>query len=370
MNAGKVQASGRELAARGRVVIDGVTKRFGETAAVDDVSLAIERGEFLTLLGPSGCGKTTLLRMVAGFEEPSRGRILLGGRDVTRDPPEHRPVNMVFQRYALFPHLDVAGNVAYGLVARGMPRGRVSEQVASALDLVAMSEFAGRAVQQLSGGQQQRVALARALVNQPEVLLLDEPLAALDLKLRKRMQVELRAIHRQLETTFVYVTHDQGEALTMSDRVAVMDHGVIAQVGTPEEIYRSPRSRFVASFVGESSFVPCAVHEARGDTRRIVVPAGGTRRVAARATSEGHCSGEAVLLVRPEAVTITAAGEGVLDGRIEDIMFTGAMTRCIVVLPGNVELKIDAARVDGLEVGDEVGVTWAEEHAVVLDRTA
>ena len=355
--------------ARGRVVIDGVTKRFGETAAVDDVSLEIERGEFLTLLGPSGCGKTTLLRMVAGFEEPSRGRILIGGRDVTRDPPEHRPVNMVFQRYALFPHLDVAGNVAYGLVARGMSRDRVRGQVASALDLVAMSEFAGRAVQQLSGGQQQRVALARALVNQPEVLLLDEPLAALDLKLRKRMQVELRAIHRQLATTFVYVTHDQGEALTMSDRVAVMDHGVIAQVGTPEEIYRSPRSRFVASFVGESSFVPCTVHEARGDTR-IVVPAGGTRRVAARATNEGHRSGKAALLVRPEAVTITSAGEGLLDGRIEDIMFTGAMTRCIVALPGNVELKIDAARVEGLDVGEEVGVTWAEEHAVVLDRAA
>ena len=361
--------SGQGPDARGRVVIDGVTKRFGETAAVDDVSLEIERGEFLTLLGPSGCGKTTLLRMVAGFEEPSKGRILLGGRDVTRDPPEHRPVNMVFQRYALFPHLDVAGNVAYGLVARGMPRERVSEQVASALDLVAMSEFARRAVQQLSGGQQQRVALARALVNQPEVLLLDEPLAALDLKLRKRMQVELRAIHRQLETTFVYVTHDQGEALTMSDRVAVMDHGVIAQVGAPEEIYRSPRSRFVASFVGESSFVPCKVHEAQGDTR-IVVPEGGRRRVAARATGEGHRSGEAALLVRPEAVTITSAGEGLVDGRVEDIMFTGAMTRCIVMLTGDVELKIDAAQVDGLDVGDNVGVTWAEEHAVVLDRVA
>ncbi len=361
--------SGQGPDARGRVVIDGVTKRFGETAAVDDVSLEIERGEFLTLLGPSGCGKTTLLRIVAGFEDASRGRILLGGRDVTRDPPEHRPVNMVFQRYALFPHLDVAGNVAYGLVARGMPRERVGERVAAALDLVAMSELASRAVQQLSGGQQQRVALARALVNQPEVLLLDEPLAALDLKLRKRMQVELRAIHRQLATTFVYVTHDQGEALTMSDRVAVMDHGAIAQVGAPVEIYRSPRSRFVASFVGESSFVPCTVHEARGDIR-IVVPAGGTRRVAARATSEQYRSGEAALLVRPEAVTVTAAGEGLLDGRVADIMFTGAMTRCIVVLPGDVEVKVDAARVDGLEVGDEVGLAWAEEHAVVLERAA
>ena len=346
-----------------------MTRRFGETAAVDDVSLDIERGEFLTLLGPSGCGKTTLLRMVAGFETPSKGRILIGDRDVTRDPPEHRPVNMVFQRYALFPHLDVAGNVGYGLVARGLPRERVSEQVASALELVAMCEFAGRSVQQLSGGQQQRVALARALVNQPEVLLLDEPLAALDLKLRKRMQLELRAIHRQLATTFVYVTHDQGEALTMSDRVAVMDHGVVAQVGTPESIYRSPRSRFVASFVGESSFVPCTVKEARGDTR-IVTPAGGTRRVEARATGAGHRSGEAALLVRPESVTIGPAGEGLIDGRIQDIMFTGAMTRCIVVLPGEVELKIDAAQVDDLGIGDEVGVKWAEGHAVVLDRTA
>ena len=355
--------------ARGRVVIDGVTKRFGERAAVDDVSLAIERGEFLTLLGPSGCGKTTLLRMVAGFERPSKGRMLIGGREVTRDPPEHRPVNMVFQRYALFPHLDVAGNVAYGLVARGMRREEVREQVAAALDLVAMSEFAGRPVQQLSGGQQQRVALARALVNQPEVLLLDEPLAALDLQLRKRMQVELRAIHRQLATTFVYVTHDQGEALTMSDRVAVMDRGAIAQIGTPEAIYRSPRSRFVASFVGESSFVPCTVEAAQGDTR-VVTPAGSTRRIAARATSEGHREGAAALLVRPEAVTITAPGEGLLTGQVQDIMFTGAMTRCIVALPGQVELKFDAARVDGLEVGGAVGVSWAEGHAVVLDATA
>ena len=365
----RIGESGQRPDARGRVVIDGVTKRFGETAAVDDVSLEVERGEFLTLLGPSGCGKTTLLRMVAGFEAPSRGRILLGGRDVTRDPPEHRPVNMVFQRYALFPHLDVVGNVAYGLVARGIARDRVSVQVASALDLVAMSEFAGRRVQQLSGGQQQRVALARALVNQPEVLLLDEPLAALDLKLRKRMQVELRAIHRRLGTTFVYVTHDQGEALTMSDRVAVMDHGVIAQVGTPEEIYRSPSSRFVAGFVGESSFVACTVHEAHGDSR-IVTPTGGTRRIAARATSEGCREGEAALLVRPEAVTVTGAGEGLFTGRIQDIMFTGAMTRCIVLLPGDVELKVDAARVGSLDVGDEIGVTWAEDHAVVLDRSA
>ena len=352
---------------RGQVVVDGVTKRFGEASAVDDVSIEIERGEFLTLLGPSGCGKTTLLRMAAGFERPTRGRILIGGRDVTHDPPEHRPVNMVFQRYALFPHLDVTGNVAYGLMAKGTPPRQAAGRVASALNLVAMSDFAKRPVQQLSGGQQQRVALARALVNQPEVLLLDEPLAALDLQLRKRMQVELRAIHRQLETTFVYVTHDQSEALTMSDRVAVMDHGVIAQVGTPEAIYRSPRSRFVASFVGESSFVPCTVEGARGDTR-IVVPSGGARAVEARATGDVPRAGEAVLLIRPEAVTLTAPDEGLLTGRIEDIMFTGAMTRCIVTLPGNVELKIDVAQLDGFALGEEVGVSWAEDHAVVLDR--
>ena len=354
-------------AARGRVVVDGVTKRFGEVAAVDHVSIAIEGGEFLTLLGPSGCGKTTLLRMAAGFERPTRGRILIGGRDVTGDPPEHRPVNMVFQRYALFPHLDVAGNVAYGLVARGTPPAQVAERVASALDLVAMADFSKRPVQQLSGGQQQRVALARAIVNQPEVLLLDEPLAALDLQLRKRMQVELRAIHRRLGTTFVYVTHDQGEALTMSDRVAVMDHGAIAQVGAPESIYRSPRSRFVASFVGEGSFVPCTVREARGDLR-IVVPAGGGPAVVARATGDRHRSGEAALLVRPEAVTLGAPGEGLLRGRIEDLMFTGAMTRCLVTLPGEVEVKVDLARTEGFAVGDEVGVRWAEGHAVVLER--
>ena len=363
--------SGQGPDARGRVVIDGITKRFGETAAVDDVSLSIERGEFLTLLGPSGCGKTTLLRMVAGFEAPSRGRILLGGRDVTRDPPEQRPVNMVFQRYALFPHLDVAGNVAYGLVARGMPRERVSEQVASALELVAMSEFAGRAVQQLSGGQQQRVALARALVNQPEVLLLDEPLAALDLKLRKRMQVELRAIHRQLATTFVYVTHDQGEALTMSNRIAVFNDGAIQQLASPSVLYEEPENAFVAQFIGENNRLMGVVRSVNGSRCTVEIDGGG--RVEAAAINIGGVGARTTLSLRPESVRIDPPVEGYpdrFDARIEEIIYMGdhVRVRVDVCRHDDFIIKVPRSReAPALQVGQTRTIGWHPEDCRALD---
>src|SRR3954463_14430574 len=233
----------------------GLTKRFGEVRAVDGGDLEISAGEFFSLLGPSGCGKTTTLRMIGGFELPTGGRILLGGRDITHDAPDQRPVNMVFQQYALFPHLDVAGNIGFGLRRKKVDRKQIDLRVGEALDLVRLRGYEKRKPSELSGGQQQRVALARALVNRPNVLLLDEPLGALDLKLRRQLQVELKRIQAEVGITFVYVTHDQEEALTMSDRIAVMHAGKVEQLGTPEELYERPATRFVADFIGSTNLL-------------------------------------------------------------------------------------------------------------------
>ena len=238
------------------VRFDGVTKRFGAATAVDDLNLTIEEGEFFSLLGPSGCGKTTTLRMVAGFEQPTEGEVFLEGKPVATVPPYKRHVNTVFQSYALFEHLDIEGNVAFGLKRRKVPGPEIEQRVAEALELVQMVGRETAKPNELSGGQRQRVALARALVNRPAVLLLDEPLGALDLKLRKQMQVELKSIQREVGITFVYVTHDQEEALAMSDRIAVMDHGVVIQCGTPEEVYEQPAKPFVAGFIGISNLMP------------------------------------------------------------------------------------------------------------------
>ncbi len=256
------------------IVLDAVRKEFGRFVAVQSADLTIGRGEFFAMLGPSGCGKTTTLKMIAGFEQPTSGRVLLEGVDVSRVPPHKRNVNTVFQQYALFPHLNVAQNVAFGPRAKKQAAASYRTRVDEMLDMVRLREFADRKPAQLSGGQQQRVALARALVNYPSALLLDEPLAALDLKLREAMQLELKRVQREVGITFVFVTHDQGEALTMSDRIAVMSEGVIEQVGTPEDIYRRPASLFVAGFIGSANLLPGTVSGHEGDDVVVTLRAG------------------------------------------------------------------------------------------------
>jgi spermidine/putrescine transport system ATP-binding protein len=251
-----------------------VVKRFGEIRAVDHVSLQIRDGEFFSLLGPSGCGKTTTLRMIAGFEYPTSGQVRIHGREMATTPPYQRPVNTVFQSYALFPHMTVTENVAFGLEMKRIPKAEVGPRVQEALEMVRLGGFAGRHPRQMSGGQQQRVALARALVNRPEVLLLDEPLGALDQKLRKELQLELKSLQRRVGVTFIFVTHDQEEALTMSDRIAVMSLGKVLQVGTPTEIYERPTCKFVADFIGETNFIDGTVVENGGDYATIATPEG------------------------------------------------------------------------------------------------
>jgi spermidine/putrescine ABC transporter ATP-binding subunit len=335
------------------LALRGASKRYADAVALHPTDLEIQAGEFVTLLGPSGCGKTTLLRIVAGLTEPSAGSVLLDGKDVTGDPPERREVNLVFQNYALFPHLDVRGNIEYGLRAHGVPREEAARRVAETLAAIGLGELAGRRVSEISGGQAQRVALARALVNRPKVLLLDEPLSALDLQLRKQMQHELRRIHRTFRTTFLYVTHDQAEALTLSDRIVVMNNGAIEQIGTPPEIYRDPRSAFVAGFVGESSILPGTLVEAR-DGHAVVRLGPGGQTVKARSGSKGWKPGaDVAVVVRPEAVSVAAPGEGSLHGTVADLWFAGDCYGMRVELPGGLGTSI---RLD-LPAG-----SWAVSH--------
>ena len=304
---------------RGAVSIEGVRKAYGDVVAVDGVSLEVEPGEFLTLLGPSGCGKTTLLRLLAGFEQPDEGRILISGRDVAGVPPHERPVNTVFQHYALFPHRTVAGNVAFGLEARGRPRSEIDERVARALEMVRLEGLGDRGIAQLSGGQKQRVALARAVVLEPEVLLLDEPMGALDLKLRKEMQVEVKNLQERLRTTFVFVTHDQEEALIMSDRIAVMSHGRIEQLDRTEVLYERPRTRFAADFLGVRNILEVTV-VGRSDGHVTLRTAGG---LVLRAADDGGYVPGAVACVgiRPERLGLDAPAS---DG---DVVARGAPRR-------------------------------------------
>jgi putative spermidine/putrescine transport system ATP-binding protein len=313
------------------VRVEGARKTYGEVVAVDDVDLDVADGEFFTLLGPSGSGKTTTLRIIAGFEQPDTGRVILGGEDITRSPPYARDVNTVFQDYALFPHMTVADNIGYGLKVKGVPRGGRRDQVADVLRMVRLEGYGDRKPVQLSGGQRQRVALARSIVNRPKVLLLDEPLGALDLKLRQEMQIFLKTLQQDLGMTFLYVTHDQEEALTMSDHVAVFNEGRIEQVGTPSEIYERPATEFVAGFVGTSNILD-------RDGRRISV--------------------------RPERIALDETGD---PGTIADVVFVGAFIRYLVDTDGGEQLTV-VRQNDGssLARGARVHVGWRDEDTFEL----
>jgi spermidine/putrescine transport system ATP-binding protein len=352
------------------VALLGVSKHFGERAAVRDMNLAVRRGEFFSLLGPSGCGKTTTLRMIAGFEQPSAGRILLEGKPVADVPPYRRNVNTVFQGYALFEHLDVRGNVAFGLERKKVPKPEIARRVGEALALVRLTGRERARPRELSGGQKQRVALARALVNHPAVLLLDEPLGALDLQLRKQMQVELKAIQREVGITFVYVTHDQEEALAVSDRIAVMNDGVIVQCGAPEEVYERPERAFVAGFIGISNLLQATVHDA-GAVRLA------TGAVCAAPVPAGCGPGQPVqLAVRPEKIALDELVEGgmvALDGHVVERVYLGTTTQVIVELAPGVRLvaleqnTYRARSDDRWELGTAVRLGWRPEHGLVLD---
>jgi spermidine/putrescine transport system ATP-binding protein len=357
---------------RSAIALVGVSKRFGAVGAVDDVSLEINEGEFFSLLGPSGCGKTTTLRMVAGFEVPDTGRIVLQGNDVTRVPANRRPVNMVFQQYALFPHMSVYENVAFGLKVKRVPRAEHRGRVHQMLRVVSLEGMDKRRARQLSGGQQQRVALARALVNRPAALLLDEPLGALDVKLRKHMQLELKRIQHELGTTFVYVTHDQEEALAMSDRIAVMNGGRVEQTGSPREIYEHPRTAFVADFIGSLNAFDLRIDELVG--ANAVMRLGENERIVV-AVGDGHRPGETLrAAVRPERVQIEAAGRPILDGgsRVEgtiaEIVFLGMYTQFHVDTPTGrlVSHRLADEALAPLERGARVALSWEPEQASLL----
>ncbi len=343
------------------LALDSVSKAFGDIRAVDAVSLNVADGEFLAVLGPSGCGKTTLLRLIAGFEQPDRGEILLEGAAIGGLPPFKRPVNTVFQNYALFPHLSVAENIGFGLSMRKRPKAEIEAAVAEMLALVKLEGLAGRRTAQLSGGQQQRVALARALANHPKVLLLDEPLSALDFKLRKEMQLELKRLQRETGITFVFVTHDQEEAITMSDRLAVMSAGRVQQVGAPHEIYEAPVNRFVADFIGESNFLEARVVEA-GAGKLLCALEGGQQL---RVPGEGARGDKVTLALRPEKIGLTLAARdgrdnGAFVGTISEQIYQGTTTAYHIALAGRGRLVArDANREDGTAAfarGDMVSV--------------
>jgi spermidine/putrescine transport system ATP-binding protein len=353
------------LTAHPFLALAGVEKSFDGQRELNAVDLVIEEGEFFTLLGPSGCGKTTLLRIIAGFERADRGMVSLSGRQLGSLPPERRPFNMVFQSYALFPHMTVAGNVAYGLQTAGVERSEVAKRVKAMLELVNLDRLGGRSVRELSGGQQQRVALARALVNEPEVLLLDEPLGALDLQLRRRLQEELRAIQSRLRTTFVYVTHDQEEALTMSHRIGVMHEGDLVQVGSPRDLYERPVSRFVAEFVGEANLLSCQIVGFPGRESARVRFADGSEIVAAmqpelrQSTPENVCA-----MIRPEHLEPVRGGP--FAGRLRESIFLGAHYRHDVELADGRVLRCLTAHGVDVTPGEPIELGVAEGKAVVV----
>ncbi|WP_020525521.1 ABC transporter ATP-binding protein [Catelliglobosispora koreensis] len=346
--------------------LSNLSKSFGEMHAVRSLDLDIEAGQFFSLLGPSGCGKTTTLRMIGGFEKPSAGVILLGGKDVTYEPPNKRDVNTVFQSYALFDHLSVWDNVAFGLRRKGVAKAEITQRVGATLEMVQLGELGTRKPRTLSGGQRQRVALARALVNRPRVLLLDEPLAALDLKLRRQMQIELKQIQREVGITFIFVTHDQDEALTMSDRVAVMNNGVVEQCGTPEDVYERPATRFVASFMGTSNLMPGVYADGA-----VTLDGGLTVNVGQRSFADGTAVS---LSVRPEKIWLSDFEDGMtrVRGTVRETVYSGPTTTYLIDLVPGVRVAVleqNTARSrneDRWAGGETVDLGWRTADCLVL----
>ena len=345
------------------VELEKVNKFFGENHVIKDLYLNIEQGEFLTLLGPSGCGKTTILRMIAGFEEASNGMIKVEKERVEDKEPFERNVNTVFQSYALFPHMTVFDNIAYGLTVAKVPKDEIKERVKEMLELVQLMGFEGRKPDMMSGGQKQRVAIARALVNRPKVLLLDEPLGALDLQLRKQMQIELKRLQQKLNITFVYVTHDQEEAMTMSDRIAVLQSGVIEQLDTPDEIYKHPASKFVANFIGESNLFDGTVESVSGDIVSARLDDGGEMRLKA----EGFVPGDKITAcVRPEVTGYTKEPvEGFnIKATVKNVIFIGSLYKMYAFLDNGQEVKINRTKQDKeVREGDTIWLCWEDEDA-------
>jgi len=363
--------------ATGDVELRDVTKRYGDVVAVDAVSLQIRDGEFFALLGPSGCGKTTTLRLVAGFEQPTRGEVRISGEVVNLVPPYKRNVNTVFQSYALFPHMNVQANIAFGLKMKGVESAEIERRVAEMLDMVKLHGYGKRRPSQLSGGEQQRVALARALVNHPAILLLDEPLAALDLKLRKQMQVELKELQREVGITFIYVTHDQGEALALSERMAVMHKGKILQVGTPTEIYERPNCRFVADFIGTTNFFVGAVTAAKPQAVGVQMPGGWL--VHAKPNGLSAPTGQVTVAVRPEKICIAAQPSSALanavQGVVEQALYLGTSTQYTVKLPGAATAVVYQQNVlngtaRAFVAGDKVFLSWQPESVLLFPSEA
>ncbi|MBI1879695.1 MAG: ABC transporter ATP-binding protein [Chloroflexi bacterium] len=355
------------------VELENLSKHFGDVIAVDNVNLEIAEGEFVTLLGPSGCGKTTTMRMIAGLELPTSGLVSIEGQDVTYTPPERRPVNMVFQAYALFPHMTIAENIAFGPMIKKWPKDDIERSVQDMLKLVQLEGFGPRRTHQLSGGQAQRVALARALINRPKVLLLDEPLGALDLKLRKAMQLELRAIHQRLGMTFIYVTHDQEEAMVMSDRVVLMNNGHIVQVGTPTEIYNQPNSEFASRFIGEANLLNGEIKAVSPDQVQVEL-----NGLTLFTPLKGELSvGQRVIIsIRPERISLFAREEDVpktwqniLRGTVESAIFLGPTARYHLKLAGDQILIVDQPASNGqvgYQVNDQLYVGWEVTSNIIL----
>lgn len=355
----------------GQITLTSVTKRFGDTVAVDDVSLQIEGGEFFSLLGPSGCGKTTTLRIIGGFVYPTTGEVHINDELMAETPPYRRPVNTVFQNYALFPHKTVAQNIAFGLQMKKASKSKISDAVERSLDLIQLPGYGHRKPSELSGGERQRVALARALINEPTILLLDEPLSALDLKLRKQMQSELKALQRKVGITFVYVTHDQGEALALSDRIAVMNEGKILQVGTPAEIYDSPQSRFVADFIGTSNFLEGTLIS----ENEVLLTIEPSSKIVCAPTSDIPLNTPVTVAIRPERIDLTttpiADAVNLLHGTIQDESYLGTTLQYTVQTDYPTPLiahqqNTGMRDTHHFQRGDTVSLQWAPENAIVL----